>query len=112
VEGKYTVKKIVFIKLSAQHIPYYAYMIVAGPKGGIYVVDEFNTEVILKRIMPNTGERTSIIMHELARRYNKLEYRSDINNVDAFIKGIKKCNRLYRRQGIELAIKMSKSLTM
>lgn len=49
----YKIEKIVLTKLFKNHVPYLAYIIVRGPRGGMYIIDDFNTEQILKTSLPS-----------------------------------------------------------
>lgn len=48
--GGYKIIKFIYCKLSANHIPYFICSYIQGPKGGVYVLDEFNTEYLFKKI--------------------------------------------------------------
>lgn len=48
--GGYKFIKFVYCKLSANHIPYFVCSYIQGPKGGMYVLDEFNTEYLFRKI--------------------------------------------------------------
>lgn len=47
-EGSYKIVKVVAAAQSPRHIPYLVYVIVAGPKGGKYLLDLFNIEMIIR----------------------------------------------------------------
>lgn len=40
-----------YCQLSVKHVPYFIYSIVEGPRGGQYILDEFNTEVLMKGLV-------------------------------------------------------------
>lgn len=40
-----------YCQLSVNHVPYFMYSIVEGPRGGQYMLDEFNTEALMKGLI-------------------------------------------------------------
>lgn len=48
--GKYKFIQFGYYQLSAEHIPFLVYSIVQGPRGGNYLLDEFNTDKLLQYI--------------------------------------------------------------
>lgn len=109
----YEIKKIFFVRNFKSHIPYYIGMEIIGPHGGRYVVDEFNTEIILKRHYntPVLEERTSNIMAKIGREKNNIYFVQWSGSSDEFINqsdGIK----LIRKKGIEKAEIIGKNINI
>ena len=74
----YKVREIVYTKLFDTHLPFLAYTIIEGPRGGKYLVDVFNTELIFKGATGNVymghpGKiiRAHAIEREIGRYTNK-----------------------------------------
>ena len=111
--SKYKIKSIAFIKISPNHVPYYAYMIVEGPRGGEYIVDEFNTELILKthynvNIMPYL---TTNVMRRIGNELDIIKYIPLIHDLDSYILRYSP-NHLCRRQGIAMAKNIGNKLDL
>lgn len=74
--GGYKINRVLFNKLSDVHIPYYIGMILIGPKGCKYLVDEFNTDQMFKQSanVAMAPDRISNIMMTIGRHTGTLEY--------------------------------------
>lgn len=70
----YRIEKCVAVQLSPIHIPYFGYMVVKGPKGGTYVLDEFSSGLLIKRICSNIIVPNGNTLLSLGRAMNNLEY--------------------------------------
>ena len=111
----YEISKIVLVKLHETHIPYFGYMEVTGPKGGKYIVDEFNTHKICNIA---TDKRTTslnevVIMTRLGRAENIIEF-TNVQINDTTIKKVakeKKAVLLQRLEGIKYANVIGKGLS-
>lgn len=53
MENYYRLDKLVMVKFNKAHIGYFGYLIIVGPRGGRYLLDQFNTEVMFKRAIAN-----------------------------------------------------------
>lgn len=67
----YKIKDVIYLRNEklANHIPYFFALIVEGPRQCRYLIDVFNTEILLRKalkvgVLPN---RTDIIIHNMAR---------------------------------------------
>lgn len=49
----YEIDKVIVVRLNNEHIPYIKGLLVIGPKGGKYLLDEFNSEILVKNIIKN-----------------------------------------------------------
>lgn len=49
----YRIVKAYYIKLNKNHIPYFYASLVEGPNGGKYILDEFNSEMLVKYTLGN-----------------------------------------------------------
>lgn len=46
---QYKITEIHFARKSVNHIPYFTYMLIEGPRGGKYLLDMFNIECIIRQ---------------------------------------------------------------
>lgn len=84
----YTIKELVYVKSSAVHIPYFGYMIIEGPKGGLYCLDEFNSQILIrdycdkKNIYPSLWINSSKLLCQIAVKEKKLKFNTQHVNDD------------------------------
>lgn len=107
----YVIERVIMVKRFETHVPYYLGMLVSGPKGGLYYLDEFCTEMALKeRFGPNRlTYRTRDIMEHLGMRMGNILVLNEADMIDDILKGLG-VTKLIRLKGKEKAKTIGKSL--
>ena len=114
--GIYKLEKLVMVKLSSEHIPYFGYIIVVGPRGGKYLLDQFNTEVMTRCAVGDMITKISYCgaIHRHMIRENRVHY-TDIciadGNIGEFAKK-ESATLLKRKSGIKQAMVIGRGLDM
>lgn len=49
----YEINKVIVVRFNNSHIPYIKGILVNGPKDGKYLLDEFNSEILVKGLLKN-----------------------------------------------------------
>ena len=114
--GIYKLDRLVMVKLSSTHIPYFGYIIVVGPRGGKYLLDQFNTEVMTRCAVGDMITKISYCgaIHRYMIRENRVHY-TDIciadGNIGEFAKK-ESATLLKRKGGIKQAMVIGRGLDM
>lgn len=116
--GGYKITDIIFIKLNAEHMPYMLGIIVEGPNGGKYILDEFCTERAVYKCVDNSmaalmpfNYRISTLLRQYARdkKINIIVFNERIGlatiKTEYGLSGV-----LYRKSGLESAKRIGKNL--
>lgn len=114
--GIYRLDKLVMVKLSSTHIPYFGYIIVVGPRGGKYLLDQFNTEVMTRYAVGDIITEISYCgaIHRHMIRENRAHYTDiciDDGNIGEFAKK-ESATLLKRKSGIKQAMVIGRGLDM
>jgi len=114
--GLYRLEKLVMVKLSSTHIPYFGYIIVVGPRGGKYLLDQFNTEVMTRRAVGGIITKISYCgaIHRYMIRENRAHYTDiciDDGTIGEFAKK-ESATLLKRKSGIKQAMVIGRGLDM
>ena len=87
----YKISKVVAVKLSPCHIPYFGYAIIEGPKGGKALIDLFNLEQLLfARDSRLRAIRLETAILSYANSKGILRYVSDLDTSDKGLSDIAK----------------------
>jgi len=114
--GLYRLDKLVMVKLSSTHIPYFGYIIVVGPRGGKYLLDQFNAEVMTRRAVGDIITEISYCgaIHRYMIRENRAHYTDiciDDGTIGEFAKK-ESATLLKRKSGIKQAMVIGRGLDM
>ena len=114
--GLYRLDKLVMVKLSSTHIPYFGYIIVVGPRGGKYLLDQFNAEVMTRRAVGDIITKISYCgaIHRYMIRENRAHYTDiciDDGTIGEFAKK-ESATLLKRKSGIKQAMVIGRGLDM
>lgn len=114
--GIYRLDKLVMVKLSSTHIPYFGYIIVVGPRGGKYLLDQLNTEVMTRYAVGDIITEISYCgaIHRHMIRENRAYYTDiciDDGNIGEFAKK-ESATLLKRKNGIKQAMVIGRGLDM
>lgn len=113
--AKYTFKEFGYCQLSVNHIPYLVYSIVEGPRGGQYMLDEFNTEVLLKHLVNTINptivafQKHKVIKNMTKNAIVKTIYSSYSNDTLKMLAAQNNQKFLHRQEGIPVIEKMTKA---
>ena len=110
----YKIEEVVFIKIHANHVPYYLGMIVSGPKGGKYYLDEYCTEILLASRFNWTTQpnRTSILMAEIGSALNNIKTYKGEDIFYAKLKSMGNITKLIRIHGKMKAKELGKKINI
>lgn len=109
--GSHTIKAVIyneFTKNGSKIVPYIVGMIVDGPRGGSYMLDEFCAEQLIKRVIPEANEvRAEAVIRKLAikgeillLRVSKPDFYSD-RDISSLAREFKCCKALKRLKGLK-----------
>ena len=85
----YTISQVVAVRETPNHIPYIAYAIISGPRGGRLLVDYYNLErIILNRIRDSRVCRIDPIIQDIAREQGRLRFVERCDTSDLGLKGL------------------------
>lgn len=109
--GNHTIKAVIyneFTRNGSKVIPFVIGMIVDGPRGGSYMLDEFCAEHLIQRVVPEAKEiRAEAVLRKLAikgeillLRVSKPDFYSD-KDIAALAREFKCCKALKRLSGLK-----------
>lgn len=115
--SKYKFKGVVYVDLGSlpqgKHLPYFLCATVEGPKGGIYVLDQFCTEQLLFKLTKNTSFSTiRVVTDKVAEGKLTLSKVSTAVSSDVGVKKYAdsvKAIAMIRKEGLPLVEKMAKN---
>lgn len=107
----YKVEKLIYVKVSDNHIPYIKGLVVSGPKGGRYCLDEFNIGILARYIYNMNRSKDPLavnkLLREMADRKIPVEF---ISNPNTSIRRFG--TPLYRKSGMEYTKKIAKDVVI
>lgn len=112
----YKIQQIIIVRLSNSHIPYFKGLLIVGPRGGKYLLDEFNSEKLIKTVLKDKMEllktfdfRIPNMLMSFGLHIKKLI----VMNEDVLINTLAKkynAKALIRQDGLETVKKISDQL--
>ena len=107
----YRIEKLIYVKISDDHIPYIKGLVVSGPKGGKYCLDEFNIGVLALHMYNMNKGQTPLAVNKLLREVGDRKLPVEfISNPDTSIRRFG--TPLYRKSGMECTKKIAKDVVI
>lgn len=111
VSKLYRIEKLIYVKISDNHIPYIKGLVVRGPKGGKYCLDEFNIGILALHIYNMNSGQTTLAVNRLLREIGDRKLPVEfISNPDTSIRRFG--TPLYRKSGMEYTKKIAKDVVI
>jgi hypothetical protein len=113
-KGKYSLCSIAVCKKNSAHLPYIAYGIVEGPRGGQILIDYYNLEKIFKSNRFYSDMSIEPLLISYANKNDMLDAYKEIDTSDGGLRSLATKNglrALIRNQNTELTRKVADDIS-